>query len=514
MKPKANRTVNSARNGFFGILNKLVIMIFPFIIRTIIIYTLGTEYLGLSSLFTSILSILSLTELGFGSAMVFNLYKPISDNDENLICALLNLYRKIYRYIGLIILVIGISIIPFLENLIYGTYPQDINIYILYCIYLLNTVSSYFFFSYRKALLNAYQRADVVSNVSSIVHLLFYCIQIFVLLYTKNYYLYIIWLPIATLLDNLMVYFRSKKLYKNISCVGELDKCIKKSIFKRTGALFGHNLGAVLIASLDNIVISAFLGLTTLGIYNNYYLVIITLNGFIDILASALLYSIGDFLVNKNKEEKYKLFLNLTFINVSIVSFCTCCLLSLYQDFMYVWVGEENTIQSFLTIVLFVVYFFSWKCRITGLNFKDAAGMWGNDALKPYVGIIFNVAMDIILVQIIGINGVLISTIFVMVFIYFPWETHVLFNELFETNGKYYLLKMLLYIVVTLVITSLAYFVNSFILLDNIGGLFIKLLICICFFAIIWIAIFLKTKEFKYAINKIMMLINRRKNND
>jgi len=510
MNQTSNRNVNSARNGIFGLLNKLILMVFPFVIRTIMIKTLGTEYLGLSSLFTSILNILSLTELGFGSAMVFYLYKPISENDNPTICAFLNLYRKIYYVIGIIILILGLISMAFLKNLISGTYPSDINIYIIFLIYLFSTVSSYFFFGYRKALLKGYQRSDVISNVSSIVHLVYYIVQIIFLIIFRNYYLFIIWLPLSTIIENVLVYFRSRKLYKDISCFGFIEKDIKSSIFKRTGALFGHKLGAVLIGSFDNIVISAFLGLTTLAIFNNYYYVIIALNGFIDILASAVLYSIGNFIVNKEKEDIYKLFLNLTFINITLVSCSTCCLLSLYQDFMLIWVGTDNVIDSKYIIILFVLYFYTWKSRITGLNFKDAAGMWKNDAVKPYVGIIFDLILDIVLIQYLGIQGVLISTIFVMLFIYFPWETKVLFEDLFVRSSKQYYRKMITYSLSTIFITSLVYYINSFIIVSNIGYLIIKGIFSFSLFIILWSLIYFRTSEFHYSINKFKQVFTKR----
>lgn len=502
-----NRSHNSIKNSLFGLLNRLIFMLFPFVIRTVIIYKLGNEYVGLNSLFTSILNILNLTELGFGSAMVFYLYKPINDNNYEMISSILNLYKKIYTIIGSVILVLGLIIMPFLKFLIHGSYPADINIYILYLIYLSNTVISYFFFAYRQSLLKAYQRADVVSNISSIVHVVLYVLQIVVLLCFTNYYVYLVLLPLSTLVHNILIYFRSRKMYKDIQVKGKLSRELTKSIFSRTGALFGHKLGAVLITSMDNIIISTFLGLSTLAIFNNYYYIITSINGIIDILASSILFSIGNYLLNKNKDEVYDLFKKLTYINILIVGFCTTCLICLYQDFMLLWVGEENIIREFYVIVLFGVYFFSWKSRIVALNFKDAAGMWKNDRLKPYVGVVFNLLLDIVLIQVIGMEGVLISTIFVMLCIYFPWETYVLFKDLFKRSPLKYIFQYFCYIIITILCTAIVYWITTFIPVYNIQTFICEVLVVIACTSIIWILCTFRTSGYRFMMDKIKKFI-------
>ena len=128
---KDSRTKNALRNMIFGFFNKFVVLLFPFIIRTVIIKTLGSEYLGLNSLFISILQVLNLAELGFSAAIVYSMYKPIAENDTKTICALMNLYKKIYRVIGFTVMAIGLFLLLFLKFFIKGAYPTDINIYYL-----------------------------------------------------------------------------------------------------------------------------------------------------------------------------------------------------------------------------------------------------------------------------------------------------------------------------------------------------------------------------------------------
>lgn len=199
-----NRTKKSLENIIFGMINRFVLMIFPFIVKTILIKQLGAEYLGLNNLFSSILQVLSLSELGVGTAMVYSMYKPMAENDKPTLCALLNLYHKFYTVIGFIILGLGIIILPFLDKLISGSYPKDINLYVLYLIYLINTVLSYFLFAYKKSLLEASQQNSIESKINTVASVLMYICQIFALILTKNYYVFAIFLPLSTLFINLM----------------------------------------------------------------------------------------------------------------------------------------------------------------------------------------------------------------------------------------------------------------------------------------------------------------------
>ena len=193
------------RGAVFGIINKVVIIIMPFILRTIIIHRIGTDYAGLNSLFTSILRVLNMAELGFASAAAFSLYKPAAEDDTEKICALLSFYRKIYYAVGGVMLMIGLCLLPFLDHLIKGSYPDDINLQILYIIYLVDSASSYFLFSYKNLILNVYQRVDIISIISTILHMAVYLVQVVVLYVFRAYYAFVILDVVYTVLNNLFV---------------------------------------------------------------------------------------------------------------------------------------------------------------------------------------------------------------------------------------------------------------------------------------------------------------------
>lgn len=490
------RIKNSFRNVVGAIINKFVAIVFPFVIRTIIIYKLGAEYAGLNSLFTSVLQILSLSELGIGSAIVFSMYKPIAENDYETVGALLKLYRHFYFIIGCFMLVVGIIMIPFLPNLIRGSYPTDINLYTLYLIYLANTVLSYFLFAYKSSILNAFQRNDIENNIATVVYTCMYLIQIGVLLLFKNYYLYIVFLPIATIAINLIRSVVADKKFPQVRCKGDVDKETKAGIYKRVGALIGHQLSGTVNCSLDNIVVSAFLGLGTVAQYGNYYYIVSALSGVMQVAFNGLTASIGNSIITETKEKNLKDFYDVQYINAWIVCWICTCMMCLYQDFMRLWVGEKYLFTLDI-VVLYVIYFYSWQIRRTVLTYKNAAGMWWADKFKPYVSVCSNLILNFTLVQIYGIYGVMISTIISYAIIEAPWETYALFKLYFKSKASGYWRKLGAYTLLGILGLLITYYVCSLIVIKGIAGFLIKGVICCIIPNVVWMLCTFKTNGFK-----------------
>ena len=210
-----SRTAHAKKNMIAGLINKIAILIVQFIVRTLLIKKLGADYLGLNNLFSSILQVLNMAELGFSSAIVFSLYKPVAEHNDVMICALMKFYRNVYKIVGLVILVVGSILTPFLPYLISGSYPIDINIYVLFWIFLLNTVFSYLAFAYKNVLLTSTQRQDIVSNISSVLDVTKGIVQIFSIVVLKNYYVYIIWNVIFTIINNIIIARITNRMYPN-----------------------------------------------------------------------------------------------------------------------------------------------------------------------------------------------------------------------------------------------------------------------------------------------------------
>lgn len=494
------RTRNSVRNVIGAIINKFVTIVFPFVIRTIIIYKLGAEYAGLNSLFTSVLQILSLSELGIGSAIVFSMYKPVAEKDYKTIGALLNLYKYFYRIIGMVMLIIGIALLPFIPYFISGSYPADINLYALYLIYLFNTVLSYFLYAYKTSILNAYQRSDIENFIVTTINIGMYLIQVVVLLIFNNYYIYIIFLPISTIFINLIRSYITDKKFPHIKSEGQIDKETRTGIYKRVGALIGHQISGVVNCSLDNIVVSAFLGLLIVAQYGNYYYIVSALSGVMQVVFNSLTASIGNSIITEGKEKNLKDFFDIHYMNVWIVTWICTCMLCLYQDFMTLWVGEE-ALFSLDIVILFVVYFYSWQIRRTVLTYKNACGMWWADKFKPYVSVFSNLILNFTLVQICGIYGIMISTIFSYVVIEAPWETRVFFKEYFECSDWRYWKRQSFYTLIGLACMVVTYLVCSYIKSKGIIAFVFKGIICCIIPNVLWITITFKNSGFKRVVS-------------
>lgn len=440
-KIKLSRTKNAVRNIYSGLFNKIFTILFPFLIRTILIKKIGIEYAGLNSLFSSILQVLNLTELGFASAVVYSMYKPIAENDKETICALLNFYKRVYFIIGLAILAIGTTIMPFLKQLIKGSVPQDINIYILYSIYLLNTSLSYLLFGYKNSLLNAHQRRDVISNILTITQGLMNICQIVILLTIKSYYLYVIMMPIFTILNNILVGIITKRMFPEYSCRGKLDISIQKDIRKKVAGLMISKLAMTSRNSFDSIFISAFLGLAMTTIYSNYLLIISTITGILNIIMNSLQAGIGNTLQTETKETNYENLKKFNLLYTLFVGWCTTCMLCMYQPFMELWLGKDFLLP-FGAVVLLCLYFYILKAGDINSLYYNASGMWWHGKYRATTEALLNLLGNFILVKYIGIYGIVISTVTTAIIGHF-WNGQFLFKLYYKNNKmiRYFLFE-------------------------------------------------------------------------
>lgn len=503
-----SRTHNSIRNIFFGIMNRIISIIFPFIIRTIFIKVLGEECLGLNSLYSSVLQVLNLADLGFAHAIIASMYKPIAEKDYAKVSALLNLYRKIYRSIGLIILTVGLVLTPFIDKLINEVAIVNINIYLLWLLYLVNTVVSYLFFAYKISLINAHQRNDIPEKIGAICRGLTSILQIVIVVVFKSLYLYVFLTVIHTIIYNLWCSRECDRRYPQYSCKGKLDEETKKEITKNIGALALQRIGNTVSISLDSIVISAFLGLTTVAIYGNYYYIIAAISMFISLIYSAIIASVGNSIATETAEKNLGDLKKIFFLNSWLIGWCGICFICLFQDFMLVWMGEKLLFE-FSIVVCLVIRFYFEHIRKVVLTYKDAAGMWWVDKWKPLVGCIVNLVFNILLVKTIGVAGVMLSTIISYVFVEMPWEIHALFKYYFNQSEIYYYGEMFIVISSTVIAGSITYFISTFIILNPILSILVKMILCIIVPNVIFIILNLQSEEFQNGLHFIMQIGKR-----
>lgn len=497
---KIERTKNASRNIVFGTLLKLYQVIGPFLMRTAMIYLMGVQYLGLNSLFTSILQVLNLAELGVGSAMIYSMYKPIADDNKTMICALMKLYRTYYRVIGLVIALVGGFLTPFIPRLISGEVPNGINIYVLYLLSLGATVLSYWLFAYKNSILQAFQRTDIVSKVSLFTITVQYGLQLLILVVFKNYYLYVLVMLITQALTNIITAIVADRMYPEYKPQGNVDKKQIKRINQRIKDLFTSKIGSVIYDSADTIVISSFLGLTVLAVYQNYFYILNAITGFITIIFNSCTAGIGNSLVVETKEKNFKDLKKFSFIICWIAGICTVCLLCLYQPFMELWVGKELML-SFYAVICFSIYFFIRQLNGLLNLYKDASGMWHEDRYRPLIAALTNLILNIILVRIIGIYGILLSTVIAVLIVGIPWLLHNLFTYVFERDClALYLKKIVGYVVVITISCVVTYYICSQIVLPIILNLVVRAIICCILPNFIYYMVYHNCDEFQQAV--------------
>lgn len=456
---KIERTKNAFRNIVFGIILKFYQVIIPFLLRTEMIRCLGLEYVGLNSIFSSVLQVLSLAELGVGVAMVFSMYKPIAMDDTEKINALMALYRKYYRIIGWVIFIGGLLIIPFLPNVIKGELPADINLYVLYALNLWATVLSYWLFAYKNCLINAYQRTDISSKILIVTSTIQYCFQA-IAIYSRNYYAYVLTTIFVQIVTNVATSVIVNKAYPQYRPEGELSKGEVKIINRKIKDLFTSKIGSVILNAGNTLVISAFLGVHVVGIYQNYYYIMSSIMSFIAIALSSITAGLGNSLVTETKQKNYNTFNSITFLIAWISGFCSTSFLCLYQPFMTEWIGKEGVLPFGIVICL-IFYFYVYEINQMLNIFKDAAGIWHEDRFRPLVVALTNLSLNLLTVQSCGLYGVVLSTPLSICLIGIPWILGNIFRTVFTgCDKKKFIRKLLLWTVINALFSMVCFLIT------------------------------------------------------
>jgi len=491
-----SRTRNTLRIIRSGLMSRIISLGLPFINRTIIIYILGAEFTGLSSLFTSILSVLNIAELGFHSAVVYSMYEPVAKKDDQRVCELLTLYKRIYQTVGIIILALGLCIMPFLPRLINGTVPSGINLYVLYVLYLINSVFSYFLFSYRESVLMANQRQDISQIIRALVKVLQCILQMIVLIGTKNFYAYLIVEILCTGITNLALAHETRKRFPQYQCVKTkvpMPEAIKKQV---SGLLVGKICDKAR-NSLDSIILSAFFGLTTVAIYDNYYLIYSALYSLMLVVCNSMAASIGNSIITETVEKNYENLLKFSFIQAWISGWITICMLCIYQPFMKLWMGEELMFPV-KDMVLMCVYFYVINMNNIRNQFVSGTGMWWKLKSSYAIEALGNILLNIVLGKLFGITGVILATILTIFFMNFLWRTVVLFDNYFKTMSlRNFLMDHLGWAGAICVAALVTYFMCNALSFSNLVQIIVNGIICIIVPNVILLLLFVKTKQFQ-----------------
>ena len=501
-----SRTSNTIQNIKFAIIGQIIGILIGFISRKVFVVFLTIEYLGLNGLFSNMLSMLALAELGVGGAIVYSLYKPIAQGDTETIKSLMRLYKNIYTYVGIFILVAGCSLTPFL-HLFIKELPNIPNIRLIYIIYVLNTAVSYFF-TYKRSIIIANQKWHIVTAYHYSLYFCMNVAQMLALWLTRDFILFLLLQFASTVAENVLLSKKADKLYPYLrdKSILALSSEVKNEIKKNVFAMVLHKIGGVIVFSTDNILISKLVGLTAVGIYSNYMLIRSALNTVTGIVFQSVSASFGNLNALASDEKKLEIFQVINFAGAWIFGFCSICLVVLINPFISLWLGDEYLFPM-TTVVLFVTSFYLTGMRQAALTVRDAMGLFWYDRYKPIFEVIINLVASILLGQTFGVNGILGGTVISTITTCFWIEPFVLYRYGLHAPLRSFFIRYGLYTTVTLAAGAATALLCSFVPGSGIIGLGTKFAACTVISNIIFIMCYIKTKELKYLLNIVLQAI-------
>ena len=497
---KNNRTTNSIKSSLWGAIKSILNIVLGFVYRTIFIYFLGADYLGLNGLFTDILQVLSLAELGITTAIVFRFYAPISKNDYVQVGKLMNYLKIVYRYIAAFILFAGLILTPFIKSFINedSTIPSDVNIYLIYLLFLFNTVSSYLFV-YKQNILTADQRGYIFSIIGIVTSLFRYTFQILVLVFTRDYTLTLLSGILVTLILNIVFSFCIQSKYKKVFDIKEsLSSEDKKSIMKDTKAVLLHRIGATVKLSTDSIVLSKFVSLVSTGVYSNYSMIISGIQTLIGQLLGSFVSSVGNAHVKLSHKENYEVYKKLLFVDLWISSVTIVCTYLLINDLILLWFGEIYLFDK-ITIIMLCIQFYIIISRQINISYTNGCGLFTKDRFRPLIEAVLNLVISIVFVKIWGIVGVFIGTVISSVVTVFWREPLILYRDEFNESVINYWKTYLSFSLFSVFLCCAGDFIKQkFFSIDSIVKLFLEAIICFILVNVLLICLFNRREEYSY----------------
>lgn len=504
------RSQYSVLNMFTGVFGQIVTIVLGFVTRTVFIYTLGKSYLGISGLFSNILSVLNLTELGLGTAIVYSLYKPIAENDEEKILAIMTLYKKAYRVIGLFITVAGVCIIPFLPYLTKGK-GNIINVPIVFLLYLSQTVSSYLFFAYRRTLFSANQKQYVISTVSTIIRIIGSILEIVALVLFKNFYVYVALGVVTSIVTNLVLAFFSKKQFAflNRKPTVKLTKQEISEIKKNVLGTSIYKVCGVVTNSTSNILISALINVDMVGIYSNYILFTSYIQTFLGLAFNGLSASIGNLYVTGTKEHNEFVFKCVNLLNFWLFGFCSIAFYALVDPFIIIWLRSSEYWLSSSTVFLMFVYLALVGLQYSVKNYRNACGLMAKGKYRPIATIIVNLAISILLGKLIGLNGIVLGSIIAHITTLFWYDPILIYREIFKKSPISYFVRYTFNLSLVIGIGLGLYYAFTFLPM-TVGWFVLKVIIVLVVPNVVFFAIYFKTKEFLYLKDTVIRIVGKK----
>ena len=447
-----SRLKNSAVNFASGFFGRVLTILLNFIVRTIFIYCLNEAYLSINGLYSNILTVLSLAELGFGSAMVYRMYAPVAVKDYQKAAALLHFYKKIYAVIGAVIFGLGLCVIPFMDYIIKDK-PDISGLTLYYIFFLINTTISYWFASYKASVLYADQKEYIKTNVQNTMAILQSGLQIVLLLLFRKYLLYLLVQLVGNIFINLYVANLVDKRYPEIKEYRDsrLSSEERVQIRKDTEALVLSRFGHVALNGTDNIIISAVVGVLWVGRLSNYTLICDSVTSVLCQITAAITGSLGNFFATEDKHAGYALFRKVEFLNFWLYSFSFIALATLLDPFIQIWAGERFVLGLPISIAIAINFFVAGYMNTLWV-FRSTIGLFKQGKFRPILVALFNIVLSIFLGTKWGVFGVLFATFLSRAAISLWYDPIVLHKYGFGVSCKPYFVRYLKRIMLLMVV--------------------------------------------------------------
>lgn len=463
------RALNSAKNLISSLGITLTMILLGFLTRKVFVDNIGVEYLGLNGLLQNILGVMALLEGGFATSVVYNLYKPLAENDHPKIIALLQLYKKVYRYIALGICCCALIIYPFLDIFLKDAESLSY-VSVVYFIFLFNSIVQYFT-AYKWSIINASQKLYKLTTINLVYQVGLNITKLVILYYTQNYILYLVIESIFGIGLNIAIIKTANRLFPYLltNKKYEVDLPTRRNITMNMKALFLHSVGGYFMHSTDNIVISSFVGVSVVGLYSNYSLILGTIGNMVGQILNSFSEGVGNLIAIESSEKVYHVFQTIFFVNFLVVSVPVIIIHNTITPFIQWWLGHEY-ILGYTTMCVILINFYINHMRNSALTFKTKSGIFVKDKYTPLLQGIINLVLSLIFVQYWGLTGVLIATAISILSIGFWQFPRLIYKYTFHKPLRNYFQMYLFYTIVGCCTLYISFYFCQF---NNTQNLFI-----------------------------------------
>ncbi len=511
MREARTRTEYSARNTTVALISRLSAIVMGYLLRVVFTRTLSESYVGVNGLFLDIIQVLSLSEMGVGTAITFALYKPIACGDIEKQKSLMRLFRKFYYGVAAVVAIAGCALIPFL-NLFVKDYENVEHLTLIYLLYLANTVCSYLLI-YKKTLMDAHQLLYVGIFYQTMSWVIQDVLQIFVLVVRHDFILFLVINIATTVLCNLCISVHANRLYPYLKEKDalQLPRMEQKKIFSDIRAMMMHKVGTVIVNNTDNLVLSAFVGIVCVGSYSNYYLLIGSVRQLLNQVYQGITASVGNLGAMQKNGHMKEVFEAVFFIGQWMYGVAVICLYEVINPFIAISFGKQYLFADVIVFVLCVNFYMNGM-RNASLTFRDSMGLFWYDRYKAIVEALLNLTVSLLLVQCLGTVGVFIGTLLSMMLTSFWVEPYILYRHGFACSCTGYFARYFVYMAVTGAVWYLTDFLCRHVLAaDSMWQTFFgRLLICLLVPDVLFLLVYGKSKEFRFLSGRLKLLWKRK----